>query len=86
MRGIARCVALVAACLAFTAAPAHALTPPIKHVWVVVLENESAGTTFGPNSPAPFLAKTLPANGALLSQYHGTAHESLGNYIALLSG
>jgi len=86
LRGIARCAALVAAVLAFMATPAHALTPPIKHVWVVVLENESADTTFGPNSPAPFLAKTLPANGALLPQYYGTAHESLGNYIALISG
>jgi phosphatidylinositol-3-phosphatase len=71
---------------AFTAAPAHALTPPIKHVWVVVLENQSYATTFAPNSQAPFLAKTLPANGALLTQYYGTAHESLGNYIALLGG
>jgi hypothetical protein len=86
LRGIARCVALAGACLAFTAVPAHALTPPIKHVWVVVLENEGADTTFAPNSPAPFLSKTLPANGAMVAQYYGTAHESLGNYIALLSG
>jgi phosphatidylinositol-3-phosphatase len=86
LREIARCAALVAALFAFMATPAHALTPPIKHVWLVVLENESAGTTFGPNSPAPFLAQTLPANGALLTQYYGTAHESLGNYIALIAG
>jgi phosphatidylinositol-3-phosphatase len=86
LRWIARCAALAVACFAFVAAPAHALTPPIKHVWVVLLENESAATTFAPNSPAPFLSKTLPASGALLPQYYGTAHESLGNYIALLSG
>jgi hypothetical protein len=86
LRGIARCAALVAALFAFMAAPAHALTPPIKHVWVVVLENESADTTFGPDTQAPFLAKTMTASGAFVPQYYGTAHESLGNYIALISG
>jgi hypothetical protein len=86
LRKIARCAALAVLCLAFTALPARAATPPIKHVWIVVLENEGADTSFGANSPAPFLAKTLPANGAFLDQYYGTAHESLGNYIALLGG
>jgi hypothetical protein len=86
LRQIARCAVLVAAFFAFSGAPAHAVTPPIKHVWVVVLENQSYGTTFAANTPAPFLAKTLTANGALLTQYYGTAHESLGNYIALISG
>src|SRR5215467_9059036 len=58
----------------------------IKHVFIVVLENEGYNTTFGPNSPAPYLSKTLTAQGALLTQYYGTGHASLDNYIAMISG
>jgi len=59
---------------------------PFKHVFVVVLENEGYDTTFGPNSKAPYLAQTLPAQGVLLTQYYGTGHASLDNYIAMISG
>src|ERR1700739_4678712 len=58
----------------------------IKHVFVIVLENEGFDVTFGPNSKAPFLSKTLTAQGVLLNQYYGTGHVSLDNYIAMLSG
>jgi hypothetical protein len=51
-----------------------------------VLENESADTTFGPGSPAPYLSKTLPQQGAFIPNYYGVTHESLGNYIAMVSG
>lgn len=60
--------------------------PPIHHVFVIVLENESASTTFGPHSPAPYLAKTLTSEGAYLPRYYGTGHESNDNYIAMVSG
>ena len=59
---------------------------PIKHVFVIVLENEGYDTTFGPDSKAPYLAQTLPAQGVLLTQYFGTGHASLDNYIAMISG
>ncbi len=59
---------------------------PIRHVFVIVLENESASTTFGPNSPAPYLSKTLPSQGAYLPHYYGVGHESNDNYIAMISG
>ena len=71
------------------AAAPHAFKPPrIKHVWVILLENESFGFTFGAGGKreAPFLAKTLPSRGALLTQYFGIGHHSLDNYIALASG
>jgi phosphatidylinositol-3-phosphatase len=73
------------------AAPAAARTPsngppPVKHVFVVVLENENASTTFGPDSPAPYLSQTLPSQGAFVPQYYGVTHESLGNYVAMVSG
>jgi hypothetical protein len=55
-------------------------------VWIVVLENTSYETTFGPDTQAPYLAHDLPAQGALLSQYYATGHASLDNYIAMISG
>lgn len=60
--------------------------PPVRHVFLIVLENKSFGDTFGPNSAAPYLARTLPARGALLENYYGIGHSSLDNYIALVSG
>jgi hypothetical protein len=58
----------------------------IGHVWIIVLENEGFDTTFGANSLAPFLAKTLPSQGVMLNQYYATGHVSLDNYIAMVSG
>jgi hypothetical protein len=60
--------------------------PAIRHVFIIVLENESASTTFAPNSPAPYLAKTLTSEGAYLPNYYGTGHESNDNYISMISG
>src|SRR5215475_4871944 len=60
--------------------------PPIRHVFVLLLENQAYGITFGNRSPAPYLARTLPSRGALLTQYYAIGHASLGNYIALVSG
>jgi phosphatidylinositol-3-phosphatase len=59
---------------------------PIRHVFVIVLENEGFDTTFGPNSKAPYLSKTLTSQGVLLQNYYGTGHASLDNYIAMISG
>jgi hypothetical protein len=58
----------------------------IKHVFVIMLENKSFEDTFGPDSPAPYLARDLRQQGQLLTQYYGTAHMSLPNYIAIVSG
>jgi hypothetical protein len=55
-------------------------------VFVIVLENESAGETFGAGSPAPYLAQTLRGQGAFLPNYHATGHESNDNYISMISG
>ena len=66
-------------------APAAHL-PSIKHVFIIVLENESRSTTFGPHSKAPYLAKTLKAKGAYVPNYYGIGHESNDNYIAMISG
>lgn len=60
--------------------------PPIRHVFVINLENEGYKSTFRLNSQAPYLAHTLRDRGMLLSQYYATAHNSLPNYIAQISG
>jgi hypothetical protein len=71
--------------LAFCA-PASAFKPRIGHVFTIVLENEDAATTFGANPPAPYLATTLRAQGAYLPFYYGVGHNSLDNYLAMISG
>jgi hypothetical protein len=60
--------------------------PPVRHVFVLMLENQAYEATFGANSAAPYLARTLVARGALLTQYYAIGHASLGNYVALISG
>jgi hypothetical protein len=84
--GLAVVALLAAAGPRASAAPAADALPPIKHVFVIVLENENAEVTFGPGSPAPYLATTLPAQGELLPQYFATGHASLDNYISMISG
>src|SRR5271154_5878756 len=66
--------------------PAAATGGPIRHVFVIVLENESSSSTFGNPAEDPYLATTLPAEGALLPNYYAVGHVSLDNYIALISG
>jgi hypothetical protein len=77
---------IFAAAFAPSAASAAKGPPPIRHVFVIVLENESASSTFGPNSPAPYLAKTLTSEGAFVPKYYGIGHASNDNYIAMISG
>ena len=83
------CVAAAAGALVGTAvldAPAHATTPAIGHVFVITLENEGYAATFGNPAADPYLATTLPSEGAMLTQYYGTGHVSNDNYIAMISG
>ena len=63
-----------------------AAAPPIRHVFVINLENKGYDQTFGPSSPAPYLSQSLRAKGQLLTQFYGVAHNSLPNYIAQVSG
>jgi hypothetical protein len=82
-------LAVLVAALAVMAgfpAPSEAAAPPVKHVFVILLENENADTTFGANSKAPYLARTLPAQGQFMPNFYAVTHLSLGNYIALVSG
>ncbi len=60
--------------------------PPVKHVFLIVLADQPYAQTFGPESPAPYLAHTLEHQGELLVRFYAVAHEELPNEIALVSG
>jgi phosphatidylinositol-3-phosphatase len=87
---------VLAAVLAFAALAASATIafsrqrraplPPIRHVFVIVLENQGFDTTFNAQSRAPYLADTLRKAGAFLRQYYGIGHYSLPNYVAMIAG
>jgi phosphatidylinositol-3-phosphatase len=70
---------------AMQAGSAHA-AGRVRHIFLIMLENQSFDVTFGPRSPAPYLAQTLTRQGVLLRRYYAIGHNSLGNYIALVSG
>jgi phospholipase C len=80
--------ALVAAVAVLASMPtptvAQALPKP-QHVFIIVLENEGYDVTFGANSGALYLNQ-LARSGGLLKNYYGIGHDSLDNYIALVSG
>ncbi|HEY6844038.1 MAG TPA: alkaline phosphatase family protein [Thermoanaerobaculia bacterium] len=56
------------------------LLPRVKHIFMVVLENEDISAP-----PQPFLTE-LASKGALLTNYHALTHPSQPNYIALTAG
>ncbi len=86
-----RAASAATALLLCAAAQARATTtvfklPHVHHVFVIVLENEGYASTFGAPLADPYLAQTLPAQGALLESYYATGHASNDNYISLVSG
>ena len=81
-----RALAALAAALLCCAPALPATTATVRHVFLIVLENESYEVTFGRDSRAPYLAHTLTTQGMLLQNYYGIGHSSLDNYIALISG
>jgi phosphatidylinositol-3-phosphatase len=84
-RAFTGAVALGAALLC-GAPPSAAAASKVQHIFLIVLENESYEVTFAHDSAAPYLARTLTAQGVLLQNYYGVGHWSLDNYIALISG
>lgn len=90
-KGLLLAAAVSATTVTTTAMPSFAQQrptrmPPIRHVFVIVLENEGFDSTFNAHPRAPYFADTLRRAGAFLRQYHGIAHYSLGNYLAMISG
>ncbi|HEY0951230.1 alkaline phosphatase family protein [Nocardioides sp.] len=68
------------------AAARPAYVPPVRHVFVINIENKGYDETWGARSEAPYLATTLRRKGVLLAKYYGTAHNSQPNYVAQISG
>jgi hypothetical protein len=58
----------------------------VRHVFIIMLENKNYADTFETSAQDPYLRQTLVPMGALLTQYYGTGHVSLDNYISLISG
>ena len=58
----------------------------ISHVWLIILENKSYNSEFSGVNDDTYLWQTLPSEGVLLQNYHGTGHTSMDNYITLVSG
>src|SRR5271170_4837350 len=58
----------------------------VRHVFIIVLENKTFSDTFGTSTQDPYLQRTLVPMGGLLTEYYGTGHVSLDNYISLISG
>ena len=88
VRAASACASLLVLALSAATTARTASSAPAKpgHIFIIVLENESYARTFASNSPAPYLAHELPLKGALLRNYYGIGHNSLDNYIALVSG
>jgi len=57
----------------------------IGHVFVVVLENEDYSSSYV-NNKNPWLGHKLQQQGTLLTKYYGTGHNSLDNYVSMISG
>jgi hypothetical protein len=58
--------------------------PLIRHVFVIMMENEGYDDTFG--GANTYLSKTLPAQGAMLTNYYAVGHFSNDNYTGFISG
>jgi hypothetical protein len=83
---LALIVSLLGLASAGSASAGTGTTPPIHHVFLIVVGDRPTGSGFGAGSVTPYLASTLPAQGAVLESYYAIGHWGLDNYIALVSG
>lgn len=60
--------------------------PPVRHLFIINIENKGFERTWGATSKAPYLSRTLRSQGVLLTNYYGTAHNSQPDYIGQISG
>lgn len=78
-------IAALFACAVLVPAAAASPVPHFSHVVEVMLENESATSTFEDPAAAPNLAK-LRTEGVYLPQFFAAGHASLDNYEAAFGG
>jgi hypothetical protein len=60
--------------------------PPLKHVFVIMMENMPYDDLLFPSNPNTTFIQQLAANNGLATNYFGVTHVSLPNYIAATSG
>jgi phospholipase C len=60
--------------------------PPLKHVFVIMMENTSFDDLLSPSNTNTAFIRQLAANNGLATSYFGVTHDSLPNYIAATSG
>jgi hypothetical protein len=60
--------------------------PPLKHVFVIMMENMPYDDLLFPSNPNTTFIQQLAANNGLATDYFGVTHVSLPNYIAATSG
>jgi phosphatidylinositol-3-phosphatase len=60
--------------------------PPLKHVFVIMMENTSYDDLLSSSNPNTTFIQQLAANNGLATNYFGVTHVSLPNYIATTSG
>ena len=60
--------------------------PPLKHVFVIMMENTSYDGLLSPSNQNTTFIQQLAANNGLATNYFGVTHVSLPNYIAATSG
>lgn len=61
-------------------------TAAVRHVVLVVLENQSYPSVMAPGGPSPYQRDVLGRNCGLATQMYGATHTSAANYLALTSG
>ena len=59
---------------------------PLKHVFVIMMENTSYDDLLSPSNTNTAFIRQLAANNGLATNYFGVTHVSLPNYIAATSG
>jgi phosphatidylinositol-3-phosphatase len=60
--------------------------PPLKHVFVIMMENTSYDALLSPGNLNTTFIQQLAADNGLATNYFGVTHVSLPNYIATTSG
>ena len=69
-----------------TTTPDTGPLPPIKHVWVITLGDQSYNTSFDVTSGNTYFSQTLPAEGALVPEYYASSASDLSSEEAMISG
>ena len=84
MRSVLAAVVLALSIGAAPEAAAAATLPPIRHVWVIDLENKSYTNALSGSND--YIGKTLPSLGQVLTHSYAIGHASLDNYVGQVSG